>query len=154
MNDYQALHEFRNRVELLRRDNPEMDEDNILFAHMVEGETNFGDLVQKFVRQYFAAKTLKDANERHFERKCHYWKERIREHRTVAHFTESQRFPEATVFESKPPDKVIYDYAQIPDKFKKVDETALRAALKNGESIPSASLIPSNEPKQLNIRIK
>jgi hypothetical protein len=154
MNDYQELHYFRNKVESLRRDNPEMGEDDLLFAHMVEGCTDFSELVHSFVRQYFVAKKLKDANEKHFERKCHYWKERIREYRTVAHFTENQRFPEATVFESKSPDRVIYDYALIPDKFKKVDETVLRMALQDGESVPGASLLPSNEPKQLNIRIK
>jgi hypothetical protein len=154
MNDYQAAKEFRNETELLRRDNPEMDEDEILFAHMVEGCTDFTERVHRCLRYYFAAKKLQEANEQHFGRKLHYWKSRIKELRTIAHFSEKQQFPEGTIYESKPSDKVIYDYNQVSERFKKVDESALRKALNDGEQVPSASLLPNNEAPNLNIRTK
>ncbi len=154
MNQYQATKEFRDDVELLRRDNEEMNEDELLFAHMVEGCTDFSERVHYCLRQYYAAKKLLEANEQHFEQKLHYWKARIKELRTIAHFSEKQQFPEGTVYESKASDKVIYDRYQVPERFKKVDESFLRKVLNAGEQVPSASLLPSNEAPTTNIRIK
>lgn len=155
-NPHAALDQLRAEVELLRRANPEMDEDEKLFADMVEGATNVPEFIHACLRQYFdkhaIAAALRERADR-IERSQNVWKEYIRKARAAGHITEKQVFPEGTIFESKRPDELIYIPEQIPDEYKKVDTVKLRAAVKKG-LIDEARLVPSNEPKLLNIRIK
>lgn len=156
MNDFQVLQQLRAEVEITRRANPEMDEDDKLFADMIEGCTDVNDLIGNWVREYFDRKAIADRlRERAdlFERQADARKSWIKTARMVARITGKQTFPEGTVFETRKRDELIYDPDKVPAEYKKVDETSLRKAVKDGQTT-IARLVPSNEPPTLNIRTK
>jgi hypothetical protein len=155
-NPHTALLQLRAEAELLRRVNPEMDEDEKLFANMVEAETSFDEFVHKCLIAYTdrmaIVSYLRERADK-IEGSGEYWKSNIKKARAAAHVNEKQVFPEGTVYESKKPDELIFCSEEIPEKYKTVNTKLLRAAVKNGET-KLARLVPSNEPPTLIIKVR
>jgi hypothetical protein len=152
MNNYFALNELRAVIELLRRENVEMDEDEQLFCDMVEGCTNLNEFIHKHVRGYFDARAISEAlrvRADKIERRADGHKSWVKKARDLGHITEKQTFPEGTVYERKQPKELIVSEPDlVPVEFLKVDKIKLRASLKD-KVTNYARLVPSNDPPSL-----
>lgn len=133
---------------------PQLAEDEQLFKDTLEGNTNFNEVMDRLVTELKDNETLAEATS------ARVGKLRERQTRLVhrAQFyraliqrlmertgMKSVALPEAKISVVNAPDKVVItDEAAILDKFMRItkepNKVAIKAALKNGEYVPGATL--------------
>ena len=146
-------------ITLLLRDNPELDDDEVLRADMIEGQTNAFEFLSHIVRkigatQAIAAGTTEyigELQERkaRLERREHSLRGLIAKMMNAAAITKAE-LPEATLsIRAGVPRVVIVDERIIPDEFMRIkkepDKTKIKAAIGAHEHVPGA-MISNAEP--------
>ncbi len=157
---------LKNEIARLLEANPELAEDDLLRADMLEGETDINRVISKALNERQDACSMVEAIKRReddlrirrvrFERKAEAIKGLIQ---SVMYAAELDKItlPEATLSIRQPLPKVeVTDAEQLPQGFfkleRKADKTALKQALMSGEEIPGAELALGDET--LSIRVK
>ncbi len=157
---------IRSQIDSLLQANPELLEDEVLRADMLEGSTNFQDFLQQLERTRQETNGLitgieavmKDLGSRkgRFERR----EESIRElifNLLQWGMLRKVELPEATLsIRAGVPKVIVTDESKIPKAFQRVktepDKIKIKAALEEGKDIPGVEL--SNAQETLTIRIK
>ena len=153
-------------ITLLLRDNPELDDDEVLRADMIEGQTNAFEFLSHIVRkigatQAIAAGTTEyigELQERkaRLERREHSLRGLIAKMMNAAAITKAE-LPEATLsIRAGVPKVIIINEHELPKEFLRIktepDKTKIRAALMVHENVPGAAL--SNSESTLAIHVK
>jgi hypothetical protein len=134
--------------------NPELEEDEVLRADSVEGQTGAFEFMSRIIRMIGATQAiiagtaayiheLQDRKVR-LERREHSLRSLIAKILNTADIRKAE-LPEATVYiKAGVPAVVIINEHEIPDEFWRVrrepDRTRIRAALKAGEHVPGTAL--------------
>lgn len=161
------INKTRNEIIILLREHPELQEDDILRADMIEGQTDAFDLVRLLLRQIRWArahctgiaelikeyKLTLDRAEMHEPR----IKKALMTIMDTAGLKKLPPFPEGTVFiAAGRPKVIITDEAQLPLQYIRVkeepDREAIGEALRGGTEVPGATL--SNSEPAITIRTK
>ena len=159
--------EIRSQIEALKASHPELIEDDEAWQMSLESETDIDDLLTNIVRQIEDSKALvigtRDRFEKLDKRKKRF-EARIDALRELAfkvmHSAEiaKRELPEATLSLRAGTQQLVGDAdpATMPDTLCKIsrslDRTAIKDALKAGQTVPGFQL--SNSPPSLTIRIK
>lgn len=151
---YQDAQIVKKQVELLIKEYPEIEEDAILLADMIEGETDLHRVLQKCINFVLDAGTMASAiKEREsdlkarrarFEKQEESGRKIIQTLMECAH-QEKITLPEATLSLTKAREKVnVTDVDQLPQGYfaveRKPKSKEIMATLKAGEDIPGAEL--------------
>src|SRR5215469_17181366 len=146
--------------------NPELDEDEVLRADMIEGETGAFEFLSAIVRKIGAtqaiaagtAEYIGELQERkaRLERREHSLRGLIQKVMNSAELKKAE-LPEATVsIKAGVPKVVIINEAEIPREFLRIktepDKTKIKAAIQAHEDVPGAAL--SNSEPVLAIHVK
>lgn len=158
---------IRQQIENLKVAHPDLLEDDEAWQMSLESETGIDDLLTNIVRQIEDAKALvigtKDRSEELDKRRKRF-EHRIEALRDLAfkimHSAELARLelPEATLSLRAGTQQLVgeADPASLPDTLcnvsRSLDRTAIKEALKAGQTVPGFTL--SNSPPSLSIRIK
>ena len=153
-------------INLLLRNNPELDEDEVLRADMIEGSTGAYELLSSIVRKIGAtaaiatgtAEYIGELRERQarLERREYALRGLIAK---ILHFADIKKaeLPEATLsIRAGVPKVIIINEHELPKEFLRIktepDKTKIRAALMVHENVPGAAL--SNSESTLAIHVK
>ena len=149
-----AAEDVVKEVNALLHDYPQLTDDDELLRDMLEGNTRFNDIMEKFLSAMRENETLAEAISQRIgklrERQTRLT-HRAQFYRSLMHRLlertglKSVVLPEAKVSVVNSPEKVIIiDETAIPDAFcritKEPNKTAIKNALKSGTIIPGASL--------------
>lgn len=162
---YIEAQSVRAHIERLLLSYPELADDDLLRADMVEGSTELNELLTRIVREERDAASFSEAigaqvqallgRRGRFERR----KEALRALIMSLLDTAGQRtirLPEATLaITNGRPGCVVTDEAALPDEFVKIERTPkkkeITTALQLGKDIPGAAL--RNSPPSLQVRV-
>ena len=161
---YEFVH---GEIQALLAAHPELAEDDVLRADMIEGSTQAFDLLRHFVRLIQDAQALADATGQtigeledrklRFQQREQVLRTFIKRLMNTADLTKAE-LPEATL-SIRPGQQsvIITDEKAIPSEFMRHPKpepkrTELKAAMKAGEHVPGAML--SNAEPMLQIRVK
>jgi hypothetical protein len=158
---------LRSQIEALLREYPDLVDDEILRADMLEGETDIKEVVGSINRMIEDAKALRDGTQgrlddllgrkARFQKRIDFGRDLIRQILEAAQITKLE-LPEVTAsFRNNPPQIVgDPDPDELPDALVKVTRTAdrkkIREALEAGDIIPGCVL--SNAPPSLMLKVK
>jgi hypothetical protein len=159
--------ELRSQIEALLREYPDLADDDILRADMLEGETDLGEVVTSIHRMIEDAKALRDGTQGRIDdltsRKARFGKRidfgrdlilKILEAAQIAKL----ELPEVTASLKNNPKALLGDPdpLALPDDLVKISRTAdrkkIREALERGDDVPGCVL--SNAPPSLTLRVK
>ena len=153
-------------ITLLLRDNPELDEDEVLRTDMIEGQTNTFEFLSDIVRKIGAtsaiatgtAEYIGELQERmdRLTRREHSLRGLIAKVMNAAAITKAE-LPEATLsIRAGVPRVVIVEERDIPDEFMRIkkehDKLRIKAAFAAHEHVPGAMM--SNPEPVLAIHVK
>lgn len=161
MNTIDAL---RVQIEALRREFPDVFEDEDMAADVLEGETDLFSVINRLSEQigdaemdvYAISERVLELNARKERRKRAAESGRVAIQRLMEAAGQTKiTLPTATLsLRPLPPKVVIIDEAELPEDVwrvvREVDKQALRARLKDGEDVPGAAM--SNGGVGLTIR--
>lgn len=158
---------LRQHIELLLRDYPDLADDEILRADMLDGETDLKGVLTEIHRMIDDAKALRDGTGQRLEdlqdrrsrlqRRMDFGRDLITTILLTADIRKVE-LPEVTLSLRNNPHKVLGDptAAELPDDLVRVvrspDKTKIREALEAGRDVPGCVL--SNAPPSLLIRVK
>jgi hypothetical protein len=154
----------KNELRRLFHENPELEEDCVLAADMVEGSTSFPELLDKLLEVIHEAKAMEEAVRLQVARlkvrqdRFANRQQRIRElmlyMMQLANQKRIERPAGTVTVAAGRPKTIITDESVLPDKFVRVirepNKNLIWAALKDGNSVPGATL--SNAEPMLVIR--
>ena len=161
--DYKSI---ADAITLLLRDNPELDEDEVLRADMIEGQTSAFDFMSDLVRKIGTtqaiatgtAEYIGDLQERmaRLERREYSLRGLIAKVMNAAAISKAE-LPEATLsIRAGVPRVVIVEERDIPDEFMRIkkepDKLRIKAAISAHEHVPGAMM--SNPEPVLAIHVK
>ena len=155
-----------NAIALLIRDNPELDDDEVLRADMIEGQTNAFEFLSHIVRKIGATQAIAAGTAEYIgelqERKARLERREYALRGLIAkilHFADIKKaeLPEATLsIRAGVPKVIIINEHELPKEFLRIktepDKTKIRAALMVHENVPGAAL--SNSEPTLAIHVK
>lgn len=150
---------LRNRIKELLQTVPDMAEDEILRADMLEGETDLHDVLEAALDARDDALGMADSIKQRImdmrERQARFMKRAQFYADLMAGVLEEANLrklelPQATIgFRNLPAKVVITDEANIPDDFMRIkktpDKTKIKTALKDGQEVPGTTLANGGE---------
>ena len=153
-------------IALLLRDNPELDEDEVLRADMIEGQTNAFDFLSDIVRKIGTtaaiatgtAEYIGELQERkaRLERREYALRGLIAKVMNAANLTKAELAEATCSIRAGVPKVVIVNENEIPKEFLRIktepNKTTIRAALMAHEHVPGCAL--SNAEPTLAIHVK
>jgi hypothetical protein len=161
------IDELRNSIESLLRDYPDLADDEILRADMLDGETNIKDVLTTLVQAVDDHKTLTEAitartqqlagRRARFARRAEFLRELILKILQAADLKKIE-LAEATLSQRAAPPQIVGEVNAelLPDSLCKItrepSRTKIREALLNGDIVPGVVL--SNSPPTLTINTK
>lgn len=163
-NEIDAL---RLEIENLLRLYPEIAEDEVLRADMLDGETSMADVLTGLIRLGEDARTMRDATKTQLDNlkaRSERFGRRLEVTRSLMHSIlnvanlKKVELPEATVYLRNNPQQLIGepDGDALPDEFVKIkrmaDRAAIKAALQAGRELPGLQL--SNAPPSIMVMVK
>ena len=156
--------ELEREIELLLEQFPQLKDDQDLLADMLEGQTDFNDVIAALAKDIKLSKAnaagikevVKELRERQarFEAKEEFNRNLILKLMEMAG-VKKLTLPVATVnITNVSPSVMILDEAAIPDAFMRIkkepNKTAIKAAMETGQSVPGAAM--SNGSTTVSIR--
>lgn len=158
---------LRLTIEDLIRRYPEIAEDEVLRADMLDGETTINDVLTDLIRMGEDARAMRDATKtqqenlksraERFDRRLEFTRSLMMSIMNAADLRKKE-LPEATVYLRNNPQQIIGDVdpAKLPDDLVKIERKADRAkvkeALKSGRDLPG--LLLSNAPPSIVVTVK
>jgi hypothetical protein len=158
---------LRSQIEALLREYPDLADDDILRADMLEGETDIREVVTSINRMIEDAKALCDGTQSRldelsdrksrFRKRVDFGRDLIRKLLEAAQIRKLE-LPEVTASLKNNPPQLIGDPDpyELPDELVKVartaDRKAIREALERGDIVPGCLL--SNAPPSLQLKVK
>jgi hypothetical protein len=153
-------------ITLLLRDNPELDDDEVLRTDMIEGQTNAFEFLSSIVRKIGATQAIAAGTAEYIgelrERQARLERREYALRGLIAkilHFADIKKaeLPEATLsIRAGVPKVIIINEHELPKEFLRIktepDKTKIRAALMVHENVPGAAL--SNSEPTLAIHVK
>jgi Siphovirus Gp157 len=154
-NEANAFAFLRNQIEALKRDIPNLVEDEKLWIDTLDGETNFNEFMGRLIRLDAEAKAIslamvsiaEDYTQRagRFKRRSE-WLRGLMHGALQAAALPSLKLPEGTITERQPCAKLeILDANELPQGYFEIErvpeKAALKKALEAGEKIPGAALV-------------
>ncbi|QOG21355.1 siphovirus Gp157 family protein [Bradyrhizobium sp. SEMIA] len=146
---------------------PELADDEVLRADMLDGETQMSDVLTHLIREGEDAKAMKEATKtqqenlkartQRFERRVAFTRELMLAILDAANLRKLE-LPEGTIFLRNNPQQVVGepDATTLPDDLVKIerkpDRKAILAALKDGRELPG--LVLSNSPPSIVVTVK
>ncbi|WP_445215491.1 siphovirus Gp157 family protein [Bradyrhizobium sp. Pa8] len=158
---------LRLEIEKLIRDYPEIAEDEVLRADMLDAETSLADVLTALIRLGEDARTLRDATktqQENLKARADRFGRRLEFSRALmlsilnAAALRKVELPEATLYLRNNPQQLVGepDADALPDEFVKIKRTADRAAIKTalqaGRELPGLQL--SNAPPSIMVMVK
>jgi len=146
---------------------PEIAQDEILRADMLDGETSISDVMTDLIRMGEDARALRDATKdqlanlkargERFERRVEFSRALMM---SILNAADLRRFelPEATIFMRNNPQQIVgeLDGDKLPDGLVKIerkpDRVKIKEALKAGQVLPGLAL--SNSPPSIVVTVK
>ena len=159
--------QLRQQIEAMMREYPDLAEDEILRADMLEGETNIAEVVTSIHRMTEDAKALRDGTQERLDdltARRNRFKQRVEFGRDLilkildAAQVKKLELPEVTVSLRNNPQKLVGDFNPdlMPDEFvqitRSVDRKKIREAIDAGREIPGFAL--SNAAPSLTVKVK
>lgn len=158
---------LRLEIENLIRQFPEIAEDEILRADMLDGETNISDVLTDLIRMGEDARALRDATKQQqsnlkaradrFDRRIEFTRSLMMAILNAANLRKLE-LPEGTVYLRNNPQQIVGepDADKLPDALCKIerkpDKKALLAALKEGQVFEGLAL--SNSPPSIVVVVR
>jgi hypothetical protein len=158
---------LRSQIEALLREYPDLADDDILRADMLEGETDIREIVTGINRMIEDAKALVDGTQSRlddladrkarFRKRVDFGRDLIRKILEAAQISKLE-LPEVTAFLKNNPQQLIGDPDPnaLPDELVKItrapDRAKIKEALARGLAVPGFTL--SNAPPSLTLRVK
>ncbi|MET3308073.1 siphovirus Gp157 family protein [Bradyrhizobium diazoefficiens] len=158
---------LRAEIERLIHDYPEIAEDEVLRADMLDGETALSDVLTDLIRMGEDAKAMRDAAKsrqddlkaraQRFDRRVEFTRALMLAILDAADLRKVE-LPEGTVFLRNNPQQIVGepDPTTLPDDLVKVerkaDKTKIKDALKAGRELPGLAL--SNSPPSVVVTVK
>lgn len=158
---------LRSQIEALLREYPDLADDEILRADMLEGETDISEVVTAIHRMIEDARALKDGTQARFDdlkgrrdrfqKRIDFGRDLISKILEAAQIRKLE-LPEVTASLRNNPPSLIGDPDpnELPDAFVKItrsaDRKAIREALERGDLVPGCFL--SNAAPTLTLRVK
>lgn len=163
----QEIDALRIAIEALIRQYPEIAEDEVLRADMLEAETPLDEVLTGLIRMEEDARALREGTKEQLERlkaRADRFTQRVEASRTLmmallsAADLRKRELPEGTIYLRNNPQQIIGqpDASTLPDDLVKVerkpDKVAIKEALKAGRVIEGLQL--SNAPPSVVVTIK
>lgn len=158
---------LRSQIEALLREYPDLADDEILRADMLEGETDLREIVTSINRMVEDAKALRDGTQGRvddllgrkgrFQKRIDFGRDLIRQILEAAQVTKLE-LPEVTASLRNSAPQLIGDPDPdvLPDELVKIarspDRKKIREALERGDLVPGCVL--SNAPPSLMLKVK
>jgi hypothetical protein len=159
--------QLRSQIEALLREYPDLADDDILRADMLEGETDIREIVTSINRMIEDGKALKDGTQARlddlsdrrarFQKRIDFGRDLIRKILEAAQISKLE-LPEVTASLKNNPQQLIGDPDPnvLPDELVKItrapDRAKIKEALARGLTVPGFTL--SNAPPSLSLRVK
>lgn len=159
--------QLRSQIEALLREYPDLADDEILRADMLEGETNIDEIVTGIHRMIEDAKALRDGTQARlddlasrkgrFQKRVDFGRDLILKILEAAQLPKLE-LPEVTASLKANPRQLLGDPDPdaLPDEFVRItrapDRKKIREALERGQQIVGCYL--SNAPPSLTLRVK
>ncbi|QIO34353.1 siphovirus Gp157 family protein [Bradyrhizobium sp. 1(2017)] len=158
---------LRGEIERLIHDYPEIAEDEVLRADMLDGETAISDVLTDLIRMAEDAKAMRDATKsrqddlkaraQRFDRRVEFVRSLMLAILDAANLRKVE-LPEGTIFLRNNAQQIVgeIDPAVLPDDLvkieRKADRAAIKDALKAGRDLPG--LVLSNSPPSVVVTVK
>ncbi|MBR0882441.1 uncharacterized protein (UPF0335 family) [Bradyrhizobium japonicum] len=158
---------LRTEIERLIGQYPEIAEDEVLRADMLDGETQISDVLTHLIREGEDAKAMKEATKarqddlkaraQRFERRVEFTRDLMLAILDAANLRKLE-LPEGTIFLRNNPQQIVGEVIPdaLPDDLVKIerkpDRTKIKDALKAGRELPGLAL--SNSPPSVVVTVK